>query len=146
MFKIKPLRPDSKLPVKVYQGDAGFDVFSHDENDYTLYPGDWRRFGLGFAMELQHGWVALIQEKSGLAFNNGIITYGNVIDSGYRGEVHAQLLCHCNSPHPFVVKKHMKIAQMIILPCYTGTSYVVAHELSESNRGEKGFGSSGLVV
>ena len=143
MFKIKPLYPDAKLPVKAYEGDAGFDVFSHDDK-YTMYPGDWKQFSLGFALELPPGWVALIQEKSGLALNHGVITFGNVIDSGYRGEVHAQILCHCNSPRPFTVEKYTKIAQMVVMPCYTGALYEVVTTLSKSNREDKGFGSSGL--
>ena len=145
MFKIKALYPDSILPVKAYEGDAGFDVFSHEEL-YTLYPGDSKRFKLGFALELPEGWVALIQEKSGMALNNGIITYGNVIDSGYRGEVHAQVLCHCNSSKPLIVTRYSKIAQMLIIPCYTGTAYTIVDELSKSDREDKGFGSSGLAV
>jgi len=138
---VKKLSDTAIWPTKAYEGDAGFDVYS-DSEDVTLGFGERHRFKLGFALELHDGWVALIQEKSGTAVENGIFTIGNVIDSGYRGEVHA-ILCCLNS-EPVTIRKGQKVAQMLILPCYTGMRISASNELSPSSRGRRGFGSSGL--
>ena len=141
MFKIKPLKPVTILPKKAYDGDAGFDVFNNDK-DLRLWPGERLKIQLGFAMELPPCYVALIQEKSGMAVKHGIVTIGNVIDSNYRGECHAILIN--TGDRPVDLKLGTKVAQMLIMPCYTGSEYLVVDELSESNRGEGGFGSTGL--
>ena len=140
MFKIKRINIGSKLPYKVYDGDAGFDVFSDMEN-CLLLPNEPIKFKLGFAIELPERWFAFIQEKSGMAINNKICTIGNIIDSTYRGECHA-ILCNIGL-HPQEIKHGQKIAQMIIIPCYTLTEYTIADTLSETKRGENGFGSTG---
>ena len=142
--KIKLLSPFAKWPDKSYEGDAGFDVFSNSP-EIVLGFGERFKFQLGFAIELAPGWVALIQEKSGMAVNNGILTMGNVIDSNYRGECHATLCCL--DQKPITVRHGQKIAQMIIVPCYTDKYYDVidlCDELSDTDRGDKGFGSTGI--
>ena len=141
MFRIKPMHPIIYYPTKAHDGDAGFDVYSHSPTQ-VLGLGERYRFRLGFSLELPSGWMALIQEKSGMALNSGLFTIGNVIDSGYRGEVHA-IIC-CMSESSVTIECGQKIAQMLILPCYTGKEYQIVEDLSESPRGEKGFGSSGL--
>lgn len=142
--KIKLLDSSAKWPSKAYEGDAGFDVYSCFPRT-TLGFGERCKFPLGFAIELPPGWVALIQEKSGMATNNGILTMGNVIDSNYRGEVHA-ILC-CLDSRIITIERGQKIAQMIIVPCYTSMTYDAVtedQELSSSNRSNCGFGSTGL--
>ena len=141
MFRIKPMHPIIYYPTKAHDGDAGFDVYSHSPTQ-VLGLGERYRFRLGFSLELPSGWMALIQEKSGMALNSGLFTIGNVIDSGYRGEVHA-IIC-CMSESSVTIECGQKIAQMLILPCYTGKEYQIVEDLTESPRGEKGFGSSGL--
>lgn len=141
MFKIKMMHDGVKLPTKAYEGDAGFDVYSHSPA-VTLGPGERYKFRLGFAMELQDGFVALIQGKSGLAADKGLCTIGNVIDSNYRGECHAILV---NMGQTSVtVSPREKVAQMIIILCYTGTRYEIVDQLSDTDRGTGGFGSTGL--
>lgn len=139
--KIKLLSEFAKFPDKAHIGDAGFDVFSNSPT-IILGFGERFKFQLGFAIELSPGWVALIQEKSGMASNNGIITMGNIIDSTYRGECHAVLCCLNFTPVEIV--HGQKIAQMIIVPCYTEQYYHIVPVLSSSSRGENGFGSTGL--
>jgi len=140
MFIIKPLYKSSKLPKKVYEGDAGFDVFSHME-PFRMGFGERVKIPLGFAVELPPNYVALIQEKSGMAVNQGIFTIGNVIDSTYRGEVHAIIVC---LEQHIVIEKFQKVAQMLVMPVYGGTSYMIMDKLTPSSRGDKGFGSTGL--
>ena len=141
MFKIKPMHPIIYYPTKAHDGDAGWDVYSHSPTQ-ILGLGERYKFRLGFSMELPAGWMALIQEKSGMALNSGIFTIGNVIDSSYRGEVHA-VLC-CISQVSVTIECGQKIAQMLILPCYTGAEYQIIEDLSKTDRGNDGFGSSGL--
>ena len=142
MFKLKPLNSVTVLPKKAHDGDAGFDVFNNEEAEITVWPYERRRIRLGFALEIPQGYVALIQEKSGMAFKNGILTIGNVIDSTYRGECHAIVMNLGN--HPVTIRTREKVAQMLIMPCYTGSEYEVVEDLSESVRGKGGFGSTGL--
>jgi dUTP pyrophosphatase len=142
--KIKLLSEFAKWPDKAYEGDGGYDVFSNSPT-IILGFGERFKFQLGFAIELPPGWVALIQEKSGMAVNNGILTMGNVIDSTYRGECHA-ILC-CLNDKPVEINHGQKIAQMLIVPCYSDKYYVMVaqdEELSISSRRDKGFGSTGL--
>lgn len=137
--KIKLLRYSSRAPVKAHPGDAGFDVFCCE--DVYVTPFNNVKIPLGFAMEIPEGWVGMIAEKSGLAMTSLIHTIGNVIDCGYRGEVHAILM---NSSHKTVqFKAGQKIAQLLIMPCYTGIEIELCDELTESVRGDRGFGSSG---
>jgi dUTP pyrophosphatase len=140
MIKIKVLKENVKLPKKEYDGDAGFDVYSLE--DITLKPFDRYKFGLGFAVEFPDNYVMLVADKSGLAFNDGIITIGNVIDSRYRGEIHVVLINISNVTYQ--VKKCQKIAQIMLMSCYTEKIYDVVNQLSESERGSSGFGSTGL--
>lgn len=139
--KIKLLRDTKITLVKKYDGDAGFDVFS--DGNYFLWPHRFKKIPLGFALEIPINWMAMISERSGLASENGLFTIGNIIDSTYRGEVHA-IVYNGNANETFQIKKGDKIAQLIILPCYTGKLVYTLDELSESERGSKGFGSTGM--
>ena len=137
---IKPIGLGTDLmPNKAHVGDAGFDVFSHTE--VVIYPSNFKIIDLGFAIQIPLGWVALIQGRSGLAADKGLFTIGNVIDSNYRGECHA-ILCNFGSV-PVEIRYGMKIAQMLIMPCYTHNRTVITDELTPSNRESNGFGSTG---
>jgi dUTP pyrophosphatase len=142
MFKLKMMHDGVKVPTKAHDGDAGWDVYSHSPL-VTIGFGERYKFRLGFAIELLDGWMALIQGKSGLANDHGIFTIGNVIDSTYRGECHAILMCMAQTPA--TIKPGQKVAQMLIIPCYTGTKYEIVDELSETSRGNGGFGSTGVI-
>ncbi len=139
MIKVKKLFDDTKLPLKAKNGDAGFDVFSREK--ITIWPAQRYCFSLGFAIEIPSGYVALIQAKSGMALKNGITTIGNVIDSGYRGECHAILLN--TSENILKIEIGQKIAQLLIMPCYTEMEISEVIELQNSARDINGFGSTG---
>jgi dUTP pyrophosphatase len=141
MFKVMSLRDGAMMPSKSYKGDAGFDVYNNGNHEF-IKPGCRSLIILGFAMEIASGWVALIQEKSGMALSQGILTIGNVIDSNYRGEVHAILVNL--SDELVVIKPKQKVAQMLMLPCYTDTRYDLVVKLMDSDRGTDGFGSTGV--
>lgn len=142
MFRLKLLDPSFKAPKKVYEHDAGFDVYNNTGEKIVISVGMRAKIPLGFCIELQPGYVAIMHEKSGMANKQGIVSIGNVIDSTYRGECHVILL---NTSFILAtILPGQKIAQMLIIPCYTGTKYELVETLSPSDRGQGGFGSTGL--
>jgi dUTP pyrophosphatase len=135
---IKKLFSDAKVPEYAHLGDAGMDLFSYE--DTTIQSGERVSVGTGIAMEIPQGFVGLVWDKSGLAFKHGLKTAGGVVDSGYRGEVK---VCIMNtSEETYTIKKGDKIAQMLIQSVESPTIEEV-EELSDTSRGEGGFGSTG---
>ena len=107
-----------------------------------LRPMDRASVDTGYKMEIPYGHVGIIYEKSGLSHKHGIITFGNVIDAGYRGEVRVGVFNLGKEAYTF--EPGHKIAQMIIHSCEEmDFKEVKEGELSESERGARGFGSTG---
>ena len=140
MLRFKKINEIAKIPTRAKAGDAGLDVYSVEKSSITIKPGEKYKFPLGLACEFPDNYVLLIQAKSGLASKYGITTIGNVVDSGYRGEIHAMLLN--TGQENVIIEPGDKIAQLLLLACWTGEP-MEAHFLSESERGSGGFGSSG---
>ncbi len=138
-IKIKKLRPDAIIPKYAHENDAGMDLYSIEE--ITIPAGERAVIGTGISIELPKNYASLIWGKSGLATKNGITTIAGVIDSGYRGEYKVVLLN--TSYNDYTIKKHQKIAQLLIQKVETAEIKQVG-ELSESSRGKGGFGSTGL--
>ncbi|MFH0853148.1 MAG: dUTP diphosphatase [bacterium] len=138
VIKFKRLRDNLKIPEYAHPGDAGLDLFSLE--DYLLQPGERHSFALGFALELPEGYVSLIWDKSGLAQKHGITLIGGVIEYTYRGEY--QLIMLNIGDLPFEVHKGDKIGQLLIQPIVTA-QIVEVEQLSETARGQGGFGSTG---
>lgn len=137
-IKIKKINPTTILPTYAHPGDVGMDVYSL--KDYILQPGERHIFDLGFAMEFENGYAAIIKDKSSLPKNGGIHTMGGVFDAGYRGEYNAQLINL--GQEPYEIKTGNKIAQIIIYPVIIA-DLIETTELSDSARGTGGFGSTG---
>ncbi len=138
-LKIKKLSPDAIIPSYANPGDAGLDI--HSNEDCVIAPGERKLVPTGISMELPTGYVCLVWDKSGIAFKNGIKTMAGVIDAGYRGEY--KILMFNTSKENFEIKKHQKIAQLLIQPIMHAQIEEV-EELEDSTRGAGGFGSSGL--
>ena len=152
MMKIKILDDRAIVPVRAHRSDAGMDVFALE--DVYIPPQYDYLFPLGWACEIPEGWVLIVKEKSGRAVKDKFDVGACVIDSGYRGEVHVHLFNNSASGYGFhpetgreiggvEIKAGEKIAQMILVPCWTGDP-VVVDELDETERGDGGFGSTGL--
>lgn len=137
-LRVKKINSEAILPNYSYEDDAGFDLYSAEEN--ILKPNERLSIPTGISMEIPVGYVGLIWDKSGLSHNYGIKTLGGVIDSGYRGEVKVGVINLSNENYIF--KKGSKVAQMIIQKKET-CKIVEVEELGEADRGDKGFGSSG---
>lgn len=136
--KIKLLHPQAKIPQYGRPGDAGLDLYCCDE--YKIEPGQRIKIPLGFAMELPEGTVALMWDRSGMAANHGIHSLAGVIDGNYRGEVNVVL--YNTSSKTYNIKQGDKIAQMLIQN-FEHIDFQEADELSDTERGEQGWLSSG---
>ncbi len=137
-IKIKKLHPDAKIPKHALEGDAGVDLFSVES--FELAPGERKSISLGVAIEIPRGHVGLIWDKSGLSHKFGIKTFGGVIDSSYRGEIHVGIMNL--SDKFFSFEKGHKIAQLLVQKVEE-LEFEEAKELSQSVRGEGAFGSTG---
>jgi len=139
-LRVKKLIDHAVIPHYAHPGDAGLDLFACAE--YILSPGDSVLVKTGLAIELPAGTEAQVRPRSGLALKHKITVLNTpgTIDEGYRGEVGVILINH--GDEPFRVEPGMKIAQMIVKPVITVTVTEV-DELSDSRRGEGGFGSTG---
>lgn len=137
-LKIKKLHPNAKIPSYAHHGDAGFDLYVPEP--ITLQPGDRKTIPLGVAVEIPDGYVGLMFDKSSLSHKQGLKTFGNVIDSGYRGEIHAGLINQSGQTQ--TLEAGQKIIQMLIMPVIT-VDIEEAETLNESKRGDGAFGSSG---
>jgi len=139
---LKIVRVSDVVPMPSYslKGDAGFDLYVRTK--LVLRPMDRASVDTGYKMEIPYGHVGIIYEKSGLSHKHGIITFGNVIDAGYRGEVRVGVFNLGKEAYTF--EPGHKIAQMIIHSCEEmDFKEVKEGELSESERGARGFGSTG---
>lgn len=138
VIKIKRLHPDAKLPSYAHPGDVGLDLYSLE--DCVLQPEERHIFTLGFAMEFDTGYAAIVKDKSSLPKEAGIHTMGGVFDAGFRGEYNVNLV-NLGSV-PYTIKKGQKIAQLVIFPIVIAT-LLKTNTLSESSRGAGQFGSTG---
>jgi len=138
-IKIKKLKPEARLPEYAHPGDAGMDLFSCD--NYVLKPGERRLVATGLAFEIPYGTELQIRPRSGLALKKGIsiVNSPGTLDFGYRGELGVILINH--GEEDFEVKKGDKIAQAVLNKIELA-DIVEVEELSETERGVGGFGSS----
>ena len=140
-MKIRRLHPDAVLPRYAHgpAEDAGMDL--HAVENVLLGPGETKLVSTGLAIELPPGFEAQLRPRSGLALKHGI-TLPNApatIDPGYRGEL--RVILHNFGREPFTIQPGERIAQMVVAR-YEAVEWIET-ELSDSQRGQGGFGSSG---
>ena len=139
-----PHAQDLPLPAYGSDGAAGLDLLAAVDRELVLQPGSIAAVPTGIAIALPHGFEAQVRPRSGLALKNGITVLNapGTVDCDYRGEVKVILINH--GREPFSVTRGAKIAQLIVAP-YTRIAWQEADSLSETQRGEKGFGSTGYA-
>ena len=139
---VKKLSPNAKLPTYGSQEAAGADLYACLEQPVTIEPGATQWIPTGIALEVPRGYAGLIYARSGLACKQGLAPANKVgvIDSDYRGEV--VVVLHNHSDQIRSVESGERIAQLVITPVLTPV-YEEVEELSSSNRGAGGFGSTG---
>ena len=138
--KIKKLHPDAVIPVYSKPGDAGLDLtatsISSDSYDNIVY-------GTGLAIEIPEGYVGLLFPRSSNSKTDLYLTnHVGVVDSGYRGELMFKFRPINGIVDASIYAVGDRIGQLMILP-YPSIKFVEADELSDSDRGEGGFGSTG---
>ena len=133
-------KSENPLPKYAKQGDAGMDICAAE--DIHISPFNWTAVSTGLYVEIPEGYEIQIRSRSGLAYKHGIqvLNSPGTIDSGYRGEI--KVILKNNDHRTYNVSKGDRIAQMVIAPVTTATLTEVA-EISETERGEGGLGSTG---
>lgn len=142
IVKFKKLKENAKIPSYGSPYAAGADLYSAEDGDICIEPGQTAMIHTGIAIELPGGVAGLVYARSGMACKRGLAPANKVgvIDSDYRGELIVAL--HNHGTQPQTVAACDRIAQLVITPCFTA-EFVEADELSQTVRGDGGFGSTG---
>lgn len=140
-LRVRRLHPAATLPVRAYDGDAGYDLCAIEAA--RLAPGERAMIATGIAIELPSGHAGLVLPRSGLAARHGIalVNAPGLIDAGYRGELRV-LLLNTDREATFEIAAGDRIAQLVVVAVAT-TEVVESDALAATARGEGGFGSSG---
>jgi len=137
-MKFEKTHPDAVLPKKNFASDSGWDLVAVED---TLIPANSRNtvpVGLKLAY-LENGYWLSVESRSGLSFKNGILAHPGVIDQNYRGDLGVLLYNHSDTNYS--VKKGDRVAQLVLH--YNIDINVDWGAVQNTDRGEKGFGSSG---
>lgn len=142
MVNVKKLRDNAIIPTQGSKYAAGYDLYAAVDTPITIKSGETVKIGTGLAFELPEGFFAGIFARSGLATKQGLRPANcvGVVDCDYRGEVIVAI--HNDSNRDVVIAPGDRIAQMILLP-YQSMEFIEVSDLSETDRGDGGFGSSG---
>ncbi|RDE16552.1 MAG: dUTP diphosphatase [Candidatus Thorarchaeota archaeon] len=140
IVRVKLLIPDAKMPSLANEGDVAFDLYS--TIDIDLQPGQRIAVPTGISVEIPRGYEGQIRPRSGLALQYGVTVLNapGTIDSGFRGEVKS-IMVNLGSD-TFRITKGMRICQLAVRHV-ADVQLVKSEALTPSERGEKGFGSSG---
>ncbi len=139
---VKKLRENAILPTYGSSEAAGADLYACLETAVTIAPGQTAFIPTGLAMALPSGYVGLVCARSGIACKRGLAPANKVgvIDSDYRGEFLVAL--HNHGSEAQSVEPGERIAQLLIVPVLT-PGFAQVQELSDTSRGDGGFGSTG---
>lgn len=139
---VKKLSDKAVIPSYGSEFAAGADLYSAEETSLVIPAGETRFIHTGIAMEIPTGLVGLIYARSGMACKRGLAPANKVgvIDSDYRGEIIVALHNHTNEEK--TVETGERVAQMVLTP-YIVANYNEVEDLSDTDRGEGGFGSTG---
>ena len=139
-INIKLINSIAIMPTKGSSDAAGYDLYTYESGD--INPNETVKFHTGISMEIPKGFVGLVFARSGLGINHGIVPSNcvGVIDSDYRGEIIVALYNHSNEVYS--VKENERVAQIVIVP-FLSVEFNKVTELTNTERGVKGFGSTG---
>ena len=134
--------PEAKLPAYGSANAAGADLYALSEHAVRIGANETAIVHTGLAAEIPEGYVGLIFARSGLATKKGLAPANKVgvIDSDYRGEIRVAL--HNHSKYMQSIEPYERVAQLVIMP-YVYAELIETDELSDTERGEGGFGSTG---
>ncbi|MBQ7566851.1 MAG: dUTP diphosphatase [Oscillospiraceae bacterium] len=139
---VKKLRGGAKLPVYGSAMAAGADLCACLDAPVTIEPGQTVMIPTGIAMEIPAGYAGLVYARSGLAAKRDLAPANKVgvVDADYRGEIYVPM--HNHGTKPQTLEHGERMAQMILTPFLTA-DFVETDALSDTDRGEGGFGSTG---
>jgi len=142
-IKYKKLNNFAKEPTRGSAAAAGYDLYAAIENDTTIAAHSTKKIGTGIAFELPEGTFGAIFARSGLATKQGLRPANcvGVVDSDYRGEIIIAL--HNDTDWPQTIAAGDRVAQLVLLP-YCGMTFTEVENLEDTERGEGGFGSTGV--
>jgi dUTP pyrophosphatase len=138
-LSIKRLSPDAILPKYQTSGSAGFDL--HSVDNYVLMPGDTILIGTGLSFEFEQGYELQIRPRSGLSAKTKLRVLLGTVDSDYRGEV--KIIIENIGHMVSIIDKGDRVAQAVLAPIVQA-EIVEVEELGETERSNKGFGSTGV--
>lgn len=142
-INVKFLNPNAKMPYYASKGAAGADLIAAETK--IIHPGGRANVGTGLAFEIPEGWEVQIRPRSGHAFKAGVTVLNapGTVDSDYRGEIGVLLINH--GQEDFIINPGDRIAQMVVARAeQVGFAYV--EDMTETERGAGGFGSTGLAA
>lgn len=141
------LTRDVKVPSRAHDTDAGIDFYIPNDMEwetYTIWSGKSLLIDSGIRADVPKGFALICLEKSGIATKFGLLIGAKVVDAGYQGNIHIHLVNPTNAN--VTVERGMKIAQFVCVPIVT-PRVVLTENLfggQQSERGESGFGSTGI--
>lgn len=141
-IKVKKLFENAIIPTRGSKQAAGVDLYACIDSPVIITPHETIKIGTGLAIELPHGYFGGIFARSGLATNHGLRLANcvAVIDEDYRGEWIIPL--HNDTDIPQTINPMERIAQLVVMP-YLPVEFTEVDELSDTDRGNGGFGSTG---
>ena len=139
---VKKHRPNAKLPTNGSEFAAGADLYACLDAPVTVAPHETVLVPTGLSLEIPVGWAGLVYARSGLASKRNLAPANKVgvIDPDYRGEVMVSLHNHGTTPQ--TVEPGERVAQLVLTP-YLTAQFFEAEALSDTVRGQGGFGSTG---
>jgi len=140
MLKVKKFNSDAILPKKGRVGDAGWDLSSIEE--VLIPPQTWKLVDTGIGINVPDGTYGRIAPRSGVS-TKGISVNAGVIDKTYCGSIKVLLINHSTTNH-YLIGKGDRIAQLILEKIVEDCYILEVDNLEITNRGEAGFGSSGV--
>lgn len=141
-LKFKKLTETAIEPTRGTVGSAGLDLYSDNQEEVMVYPRTSEMVKTGIAMEIPAGYFGAIYPRSGISTKQGLRLANcvAVIDSDYRGEIHLPM--HNDGCDPVIIKPGTRLAQ-IVFHKYAEVNLNEVDNLSETERGTGGFGSTG---
>ena len=138
------IAPEAVTPSYGSEGAAAFDLYALPDGEITIEPGCTEFIHTGICLEIPEGYVGLVFARSGLASKRGLAPANKVgvVDSDYRGEIMVAL--HNHSSEAQTIAPRERVAQMSIVP-FMRAELEMCDELSDTERGTGGFGSTGRM-
>ena len=141
-IEIKKLRENAKIPIRASKYAAGYDLYACIDEAVTILPHKTEKIGTGLSIAVPEGYFGAIFARSGLAAKQGVRPANcvGVADSDYRGEYMVAL--HNDTDETRIIEPDERIAQLVVMP-FLEIDFEEVENLSETERGEGGFGSTG---